>query len=272
MIELIGAGKDYPTPQGGAVPALKNINLHIREGEFLGIAGKNASGKTTLARLLNGLLLPTRGRVMVSGMDTRSRQYRMEIRRKVAMVFQNPENQIVNPVVEEEIAFGPENLNLPAGEVRRRVDEVLELLQLTEFRKHAPHLLSGGQKQRVAIASALAMQPDVLVLDEPTSMLDAWCRKDLMTYLLTLNRRRGMTAVLITHSMEDLAEADRLVVMDEGKIISDTPPWEVFGRDSLPGMLRPPDISRLVRQLNERGGGIDPRITVRRELVDALCR
>jgi len=271
-IQLLDVTKEYPGNQDIKTCALKKVNLTIKPGEFVGIVGKNASGKTTLARLLNGLLLPSQGRVMINGMDTRDRRMRMEIRRRVAMVFQNPENQIVSPVVEEEIAFGPENLNLPHHEISRRVEEGLKLMGLREFRHYAPHLLSGGQKQRVAIASALAMQPDYLVLDEPTSMLDQSCRRELIEHLHILNKQQGITIVLISHCMEDLAGADRLVVLQQGSLFADAPPWEIFRQDDKIVGLKPPDIVRMVELLQKMGFNLDNKITTRAEMVDQLCR
>lgn len=270
-IQLINVTQKYSDSPDG-ICALTDINLVIKQGEFVGICGKNASGKTTLARLLNGLLLPSRGKVLINGMDTRDRRYAGEIRRSVAMVFQNPENQIVSPMVEEEIAFGPENLNLSRQEIDRRVEEALDIMGLRELRLQAPHLLSGGQKQRLAVAAALAMHPDYLVLDEPTSMLDQGCRRELLDHLYTMNRKKGHTIILISHHMEDLAKADRLLVLRQGSILADAPPWAVFEREELPEGLKPPEIARIAQLLRESGFNVHREITARGEMVDELCR
>lgn len=270
-IQLINVTKEYLSSQD-KTRALKDINLSIKPGEFVGIAGKNASGKTTLARLLNGLLRPTQGKVLINGMDTRDHQHTMEIRRQVAMVLQNPENQIVSPVVEEEISFGPENLCLSPHEVSRRVEEVLEIMGLQELRMHETHQLSGGQKQRVAVAAALAMQPDYLVLDEPTSMLDQLGRRELIEHLHFLNRKRGITIILISHNMEDFVRANRLIILQQGSLISDAPPWEIFQQESKLAGLKRPDIPQMLHILTKLGCNLDPKITTREEMVDELCR
>lgn len=271
-IQLIDVTKQYFSSKEQQTCALKDINIAIKPGEFMGIVGKNASGKTTLARLLNGLLQPSLGKVLIDGMDTRDHRKRMEIRRRVAMVFQNPENQIVNPIVEEEIAFGPENLNLPPQEVSRRVEEALEVMGLKELRQQAPHLLSGGQKQRVAVAAALAMHPDYLVLDEPTSMLDQCCRRELIEHLHVLNRKQGITIILISHDMEDLAKADRLIVLQQGSVIGDASPREIFQQEDKLVGLKPPDIAQMAQLLRKMGCSVDCQITTREEMVDQLCR
>ncbi|MCG9968816.1 energy-coupling factor transporter ATPase [Pelotomaculum terephthalicicum JT] len=252
--------------------ALKAVNLSIKPGEFVGIAGKNGSGKTTLARLLNGLLLPSAGSVMVNGMDTRQRRHIREIRRQVAMVFQNPDNQLVSPVIEEEIAFGPENLNLPLREIEIRVEEALQIVGLEELRHKSPHMLSGGQKQRVAIAAALAMRPACLVLDEPTSMLDQTCRQGILDYLRELNNRQGITIILISHNMEDLAGAGRIIVLQEGSIVRDAPPWEIFNQAGQTLDLKPPNIVRLAQMLRKRGCLLDERISTLEQMENSICR
>ncbi len=238
----------------------------------MGIAGKNGSGKTTLARLLNGLLLPSAGRVTVNGMDTRERRHIREIRRQVAMVFQNPENQLVSPVIEEEIAFGPENLNLPEDEIERRVEKVLQIVGLSELRQMSPHMLSGGQKQRVAIAAALAMQPSYLVLDEPTSMLDQTGRQGILDYLRELNKRQGITIILISHNMEDLAGADRIILLQDGSIVCDAPPWEAFNREEKALDLKLPNIVLLAQMLRKRGYLLDKQITTLEQMENSICR
>jgi len=271
-IQLSNVTKEYTGVQNSKILALKEISLQIKPGEFVGIAGKNGTGKTTLARLLNGLLLPTAGKVTVNGMDTRERRHIREIRRLVAMVFQNPDNQLVSPVIEEEVAFGPENLNLPEDEIERRVEKVLQIVGLSELRHKSPHMLSGGQKQRVAIAAALAMQPAYLVLDEPTSMLDQTGRQMILNYLQELNKQQGITIILISHNMEDLAGADRIILLQEGSIVCDVPPWEAFNREENPLDLKPPNIVLLAQMLRKRGYLLDKRITTLEQMENSICR
>lgn len=206
----------------------ENLNLQIHEGEFVAILGHNGSGKSTLAKLTNAILLPTSGKVLVDGMDTIDEDLKIKIRQTVGMVFQNPDNQIVATIVEEDVAFGPENLGVEPKEIRRRVDESLKAVGMYEFRKREPHRLSGGQKQRVAIAGIIAMLPRCIVLDEPTAMLDPRGRREVMSTMLKLNREMGMTVVFITHFMDEAVQADRVVVMDDAKIIMDGKPKEVF--------------------------------------------
>ena len=230
MIQVRDLSYTYDSGRPGETTALSGVDLEIRRGEFVAIAGPNGSGKSTLARHFNALLLPTRGQVLVDGLDTALPENLWEIRRRVGMVFQNPDNQIVSTLVEEDVAFGPENLGIPPPEVRERVEEALVLAGLSRFRQHAPHLLSGGQKQRLALAGVLAMRPSCLVLDEPTAMLDPAGRRELLETLQRLNRTRGATVVLITHYMEEAALAGRVIVMAAGKIALDGPPEEVFAR------------------------------------------
>ena len=214
----------YVTAEGVAPIVLGGVSLDIEEGSFVAVLGHNGSGKSTLAKHMNAILLPTGGKVYVSGMDTSEDQLLLDIRRTVGMVFQNPDNQIVANVVEEDVAFAPENLGVPSDEIRRRVDDALKAVGMYEYREHAPHLLSGGQKQRIAIAGVIAMQPRCIVLDEPTAMLDPIGRADVLRTIKTLNRERGVTVVLITHHMDEAAQADRLVVMAKGKVIADGTP------------------------------------------------
>ena len=218
----------YVTAEGVAPIVLGGVSLDIEEGSFVAVLGHNGSGKSTLAKHMNAILLPTGGKVYVSGMDTSEDHLLLDIRRTVGMVFQNPDNQIVANVVEEDVAFAPENLGVPSDEIRRRVDDALKAVGMYEYREHAPHLLSGGQKQRIAIAGVIAMQPRCIVLDEPTAMLDPIGRADVLRTIKTLNRERGVTVVLITHHMDEAAQADRLVVMAKGKVIADGTPKEVF--------------------------------------------
>ena len=214
---------------GAGEAALKNINLTFEKGSFTAILGHNGSGKSTLAKHLNAILLPTEGRVLVNGMNTAEEQYLLPIRKTVGMVFQNPDNQIVASVVEDDVAFAPENLGVESSEIRRRVDEALKTVGMYEYRQHAPHLLSGGQKQRVAIAGVLAMQPQVLVLDEPTAMLDPAGRAEVMRTVETL-RRQGVTVVLITHHMTECIHCDRLIIMADGQVVMDGKPGDIFSR------------------------------------------
>lgn len=228
IIRADGVRFSYTTAEGVAPVVLDGVDLSIEEGSFVAVLGHNGSGKSTLAKHMNAILLPTGGTVYVNGMDTAEDEYLLDIRRTVGMVFQNPDNQIVANVVEEDVAFAPENLGVPPQEIRRRVDEALKAVGMYEFREHAPHLLSGGQKQRVAIAGVIAMQPRCIVLDEPTAMLDPVGRQEVLSTIKTLNRTSGVTVVLITHHMDEAAQADRLVVMSKGKVIADGAPKTVF--------------------------------------------
>jgi len=214
----------------GEAPSLilNNVNIAIEEGTFVAILGHNGSGKSTLAKHMNAILLPTGGAIWVDGMDTHDEEQLLNIRRTVGMVFQNPDNQIVANVVEEDVAFAPENLGVPPVEIRRRVDDALKAVNLSEFQEHAPHLLSGGQKQRLAIAGVIAMQPRCIVLDEPTAMLDPIGRSDVLRTIKQLNRERGVTVVLITHHMDEAAQADRVIVMTRQQVVADGSPKEVF--------------------------------------------
>ena len=218
----------YVTEEGVAPIVLDGVDLEIEAGSFVAVLGHNGSGKSTLAKHMNAILLPSGGKVWVSGMDTVDESLLLDIRRTVGMVFQNPDNQIVASVVEEDVAFAPENLGVPSDEIRRRVDEALALVDMTEYATHAPHLLSGGQKQRVAIAGVIAMRPRCIVLDEPTAMLDPVGRREVLATIKKLNAESGITVVLITHHMDEAAQAQRLVVMSKGHIIADGPPREVF--------------------------------------------
>ncbi len=207
---------------------LKDVSLEIPKGQFVALLGHNGSGKSTLARTFNAILIPEGGKVYVDSMDTSNEELLYEIRKKAGMVFQNPDNQLVATIVEEDIAFGPENLGVPSAEIRKRVDNALKTVGMSAYIKHAPHMLSGGQKQRVAIAGILAMEPECIILDESTAMLDPMGRKEVMDTIKDLNKKLGMTVVLITHYMEEAAQADRVVVLDEGKIVMDDIPEKVF--------------------------------------------
>ena len=228
IIETQKLSYAYTSAEGVAPLVLDGVDLQIEQGSFVAILGHNGCGKSTLAKHMNAILLPSGGKVYVDGMDTCREEDTLEIRRTVGMVFQNPDNQIVASIVEEDVAFAPENLGVEPKEIRRRVDEALAAVGMSEYAKHAPHLLSGGQKQRVAIAGVIAMRPRCIVLDEPTAMLDPIGREEVLSTIHRLNRESGVTVVLITHHMDEAAQADRLIVMDEGHIIADGPPREVF--------------------------------------------
>ncbi len=215
-------------PESDGEPILKSLDIGIESGSFVAVLGHNGSGKSTFAKHLNGILLPTGGKVWIDGMDSADEEKLLDIRRTVGMVFQNPDNQIVANVVEDDVAFGPENMGVPAEEIRQRVDEALRDVGMYEYRSHAPHLLSGGQKQRVAIAGIVAMRPRCIVLDEPTAMLDPLGRREVLETIHRLNRELGITVVLITHHMDECIGADRLIVMSDGEIIADGTPGEVF--------------------------------------------
>ena len=251
----------YTTEEGAAPTVLDGLTLSIQPGEFVAVLGHNGSGKSTLAKHFNAILLPTAGKVYVDGMDTADENLLLDIRRRVGMVFQNPDNQIVASVVEEDVAFGPENLGVPPEEIRQRVDAALETVGMTEYARHAPHLLSGGQKQRVAIAGVLAMRPKCIVLDEPTAMLDPVGRKEVLDTVKRLNREQGITVVLITHHMDEAAQADRLIVMHDGHIMADDSPAQVFQNvDGLRSLgLEVPEPVALLYEL--RQAGVDVPLT-----------
>ena len=242
--------------EGGLSPSvLDGVTLQIEEGSFVAVLGHNGSGKSTLAKHLNAILLPTGGKVYVDGMDTCSDEDLLNIRRTVGMVFQNPDNQIVANVVEEDVAFAPENLGIPPAEIRKRVDEALAMVGMSEYATHAPHLLSGGQKQRIAIAGVIAMRPRCIVLDEPTAMLDPIGRDEVLQTIKLLNKNYGITVVIITHHMDEAAQADRLVVMAKGKIVADGAPKDVFPRvEELKAVgLTVPETVELCWQLRREG-------------------
>lgn len=234
---------------------IKELNLHIEKGSFVAVLGHNGSGKSTLAKHFNGILLPSGGCVYVAGMDTKEEKHTFEIRKACGMVFQNPDNQMVAAVIEDEVAFAPENLGIEPEEIRRRVDECLEIVNMTEFKKASPSHLSGGQKQRVAIAGVLAMEPECIILDEPTAMLDPKGRKEVLKTIKKLNREKGMTVVLITHYMDEAALADRVVVMEKGKVIIDDVPKKVFSKvEKIKEIgLDVPQVTELIYELRKRG-------------------
>ncbi len=256
IIETKDLTFSYPADEGEEpVPALRGVDLAIERGSFVVVLGHNGSGKSTLAKTFNGVLLPTGGHVYVDGMDTADEDKLLAIRRTVGMVFQNPDNQIVANVVEEDVAFAPENLGVPTEEIRRRVDEALRLVDMSAFVRHAPHLLSGGQKQRIAIAGVIAMEPACIVLDEATAMLDPVGRREVLTAVHRLNRERGTTVVLITHHMNEAEDADRVIVMDDGRVAMDGTPREIFTRvEELRAMgLTVPDTVDLLDRLRRDG-------------------
>ena len=245
----------YPAAEGVTPVVLDGVSLSIEEGSFVAVLGHNGCGKSTLAKHMNAILLPSGGTVYVDGIDTADDSRLLDIRRAVGMVFQNPDNQIVANVVEEDVAFAPENLGVPPAEIRQRVDDALKAVNMYDHREHAPHLLSGGQKQRVAIAGVIAMQPRCIVLDEPTAMLDPIGRKDVLRTIKELNRTRGVTVVLITHHMDEAAQADRLIVMAKGRVVADGAPKAVFSRvEELQKVgLTVPQTTALLWELRQEG-------------------
>ena len=246
----------YPGVEGAPdVTVFENLNLTIEEGSFTAILGINGCGKSTLAKLFNAILVPSSGKMKVCGLDTSGPDLLMKVRRNVGMVFQNPDNQIVANVVEEDVAFGPENLGIAGPEIRRRVDQALKQVGMYQYREHAPHLLSGGQKQRIAIAGVIAMEPRCIVLDEPTAMLDPKGRKDVIDTVKKLNKEKGITVILITHHMDEAAQAGRVVVLNKGKIAADGTPREVFSQVKLLhdiGLAAPEGVE-LCWALNQKG-------------------
>lgn len=254
--------------------AINDVNLQITEGEFIAILGHNGSGKSTMAKHMNALLIPTDGKMLVNKMDTSDMNNLWNIRETAGMVFQNPDNQLVATIVEEDVAFGPENLGVPPEEIRKRVDEALERVGMSEYKKHAPHLLSGGQKQRIAIAGILAMQPKCIIFDEPTAMLDPSGRKEVLDTIIDLNRNYGITVILITHYMDEAAKADRIVVMDKGKLILDGKPRDVFSNvEKMKNIgLDVPQVTELSYELQKVGINIDTRILHVNEMVNAICQ
>ena len=256
------------------VPALKNITLSVPEGQFMAVLGHNGCGKSTFAKHLNAILLPTSGKVSVCGIDTADEERIYDIRQSVGMVFQNPDNQIVATIVEEDVAFAPENLGVEPAEIRRRVDGALKQVDMYDFREHAPHQLSGGQKQRVAIAGIIAMQPRCIVMDEPTAMLDPKGRREVMKIIKRLNREMGITVVLITHYMDEAAQADRVVVMDKGSIIMDGVPRKIFSQgEKLKSVgLDVPQVTELCNILRENGVNLSNEIIFEDECADAIAK
>ncbi len=253
---------------------LKNVSLDIKKGEFLAVLGHNGSGKSTIAKHMNAILIPQKGKVYAEGIDTSDESRLFDIRQHVGMVFQNPDNQIVATIVEEDVAFALENMGVDPVEMRERVDDALKSVGMYEYRNHSPHQLSGGQKQRVAIAGIIAMRPDCIVLDEPTAMLDPVGRKEVLKTIRRLNKDYGITIVLITHYMEEAAQADRVVVMDDGKIIMDDIPSNVFSQvDAMKKIgLDVPQVTELMYQLRKKDFDTDTHIINENDCVDALLK
>ena len=266
----------YPAEEGvsASTTALEDVSLSIEKGSFVVVLGHNGSGKSTLAKHMNAVLLPSGGTVYVEGMDTKDEALLLEIRRRVGMVFQNPDNQIVANVVEEDVAFAPENLGVPSEEIRQRVDDALAAVGMSEFTRHAPHLLSGGQKQRVAIAGVIAMAPECIVLDEATAMLDPSGRREVLSAIRTLNKERGITVVLITHHMDEAMDADRLIVMNDGRLVMDGTPAEVFTQvDALRAMgLAAPDTVELLYGLRQSGMDVPLTALTVDDCAAAICK
>lgn len=271
MLEVQGISYVYP---GTDKPALENVSFKVEPGEFITIVGPNGSGKSTLARHLNGLLKPTKGRVLVDGLDTAREENLIDIRRRVGMVFQDPDNQIIAATVEDDVAFGLENLGLPPGEIRQRVAAALEAVKLAGLRSRPPYGLSGGQKQRLALAGVLAMQPRYLVLDEATSMLDPLARVEILQHLLHLCRERGIAVIFITHMMEEAIKSERMLILKEGKVIlTGTPAQLMYKLNEITGAgLRPPVTVALSEGLRQKGIKLPPKIFTLEELAHALWR
>ena len=274
MIETKNLAFAYPADEGEMQTlALRDVSVTIEKGSFVVVLGHNGSGKSTFAKCLNAVLLPCGGKVYVEGMDTQDEALLLEIRRRVGMVFQNPDNQIVANVVEEDVAFAPENLGVPTEEIRRLVDAALAAVDMTAFTTHAPHLLSGGQKQRVAIAGVIAMEPACIVLDEATAMLDPVGRQEVLSAVHKLNREKGITVVLITHHINEAEDADRVIVMDDGQVVLDGGPREVFTKvEALRSMgLTVPDTIDLLDRLRRDGVAVPPDALTVEECADAIA-
>lgn len=274
MSAVISFKNVHFTYPGDEVESLSGIDIDIEEGSFVAVLGHNGSGKSTLAKHMNAILVPGEGQVLINGVDTADESRLIDVRRSVGMVFQNPDNQIVANVVEDDVAFAPENLGIPSDEIRRRVDEALKQVGMYEYRLHAPHLLSGGQKQRVAIAGVIAMAPRIIVLDEPTAMLDPQGRQEVISTITRLCREKGMTVVLITHHMDECVGADRLVVMSNGSIIADGRPAEVFAQVELMKSegLDVPETTRLIYELNQEGFQLPLEALTVDECADAIAK
>ncbi len=273
MIKIDNVTYEYKSYDDEEIAAaVKNLSLEVKRGEFLIVLGHNGSGKSTLAKMMNGLLLPTSGDIEVMGMNTKDEDKIWDIRQKAGIVFQNPDNQIVATIVEEDVAFGPENQGIDPVEIRKRVDEALEIVEMSDYKKHAPHQLSGGQKQRVAIAGILAMKPDCIILDEPTSMLDPIGRIEVMNTIKKLNREEGKSIVLITHYMDEAVQGDRIVVMAQGEIKMEGTPKEIFRQvDKIKELgLDVPQVTELAYELRKEGIDISQDVLSVEELLNLL--
>lgn len=257
-----------------AVQAVNGVTIDIEKGEFVAILGHNGSGKSTLAKHLNGILQPTGGAIYVKEMDTKDERYLLDIRQTTGMVFQNPDNQIIGTVVEEDVAFGPENLGVPTKEIWERVEKSLEAVHMTAYREHSPNKLSGGQKQRIAIAGVVAMEPECIVLDEPTAMLDPIGRKDVLDAVMELNQKKNITIILITHNMDEVVLADKVYVMDHGKVVLKGTPREIFSdvKTMKHYGLEVPAATELAYRLKQSGIDISTNILTKEELVEQLCQ
>ncbi len=273
IIEVKNISYEY-VDDGMVSTAVHNVSFNIERGSFTVILGHNGSGKSTLAKMLNGLFKPTSGDVLVDGINTRDEEHEIEVKRKVGMVFQNPDNQLVASIVEEDVAFGPENLGLPPTEIRKRVDDALKSVGMYEFKDSTPHRLSGGQKQRIAIAGIIAMSPECIILDEPTAMLDPVGRAEIIDTLLKLNKQKNITVVLITHYMEEAEKADRVMVMNDGVIIADNVPKEIFKNvEQLKSVgLDVPQTTELLYALKQNGFNISTDVLSIEETAKAIAR
>ena len=271
QIELNNVSYSYRVGEGQTVRALRGVSFSVEKGEFVALTGMNGSGKSTLAKLLNGLFTPSAGDVLIEGINTRDAERTFDIRRKAGMVFQNPDNQMVATVIEDDVAFGPENVGIPREEIVERVDWALEAVGMSEFRKRSASKLSGGQKQRVAIAGVLAMKPDIIIFDESTSMLDPEGRAEIMEVAKKLNAT-GITVISITHNMDEAAQADRLIVLRKGRLVLDGTPKEVFASPEVEacGLALPP-ATELARMLTERGFAFSETVTDEDGLVEGIC-
>ncbi len=273
MIKIENVSYEYKSLIDDSIQtAVKDLSLDVFKGEFLVILGHNGSGKSTLAKMMNGLLMPSLGEVFVKGMNTSDEEKIWDIRATAGIVFQNPDNQIVATIVEEDVAFGPENLGVPQAEIRKRVDDSLAIVEMSDYKKHAPHLLSGGQKQRVAIAGILAMEPDIIIFDEPTAMLDPNGRIEVMDTIKRLNTIEGKTIILITHYMDEAVEADRVLVMSDGEILMEGTPKQVFSQvEKIKELgLDVPQVTELAYELRKEGFDIRADILSVEELVGLL--
>ncbi len=272
IVKIENLSFTYPGAEENPVKALDNVNIDIKRGEFVAILGHNGSGKSTLAKLMNGILLPTEGNILINGINTRDEDDIWNIRQTAGMVFQNPDNQLVATIVEEDVAFGPENQGIPPLEIRERVDNALKTVGMYEYRKSAPHALSGGQKQRIAIAGILAMNPDCIIFDEPTAMLDPAGRKEVMNTVMKLNKEEKRTIIHITHYMDEVVNADRIIIMEKGKVAVEGTPREIFSQvEEVRRIgLDVPQVTELAYLLKKSGMDINTEVLEIEELVDMI--